>query len=122
MAKPKAPASQPSEEPKQEDFSTAHPLMRHGNQTTDMLEKAMVRKDFDDFQIKEKEQWRIIVNSIASTQNGKLLFKSMIDYAGVLAPPPINNPAKMVTNSLKGAFYFTWIRPYLNPEVRKELD
>lgn len=122
MVKPKTPASQDSKEPEAENFDTAHPLMRHTTQAQEILERSMKRKDVADFKIQEKEEWKRCVNAIAATDNGKLLFKSMLDYSGLLMPPDITNGSKMVTNTLKGAFYFTWIRPYLETKVRKELE
>lgn len=122
MAKPNKPDSQDSKEPEKENFDTAHPLMRHTSQAQQLLERSARRKDADDFKVTETKQWADCVNAIAATPNGKLLFKSMLDYSGLMAPPDITNANKMVTNTLKGAFYFTWIRPYLKPEVKKELE
>jgi len=113
---------QQSEVANQEDFSTAHPLNRNRTQASDMIERAMSRKDVDDFKIKEIEQWKVCVNAVASTPNGRLLLRSMLQYSGVLDAPSINNPNKMVTNTIKGSFYLTWVRPYLQPDVRRELE
>jgi hypothetical protein len=123
MVKAKQPESQPSaEEPQQEDFSRAHPLMRHTTQAQEMLEKAMARKEADDFKIKEIEEWKLCVNSVASSPNGRMLLRSMLQFSGVLEAPQVNNPNRMVTNTIKGSFYLTWVRPFLNPEVRRELE
>jgi len=80
------------------------------------------RHEADDFKIKEVAEWKLCVNAVASTSNGRLLLKSMLQYSGVLEAPKINSPNQMVTNAIKGAFYLTWIRPYLEPDVRKELE
>lgn len=122
MAKAKQPQSQPSAEEPQEDFSHAHPLMRHQTQAQAMLEKALARKDADEFKIKEIEQWKRCVNAVAASPDGRMLLRSMLQYSGVLEAPVINNPNRMVTNTIKGSFYLTWIRPYLQPEVRRELE
>ena len=122
MVKPKQPESQPPEAPVEEDFSTAHPLNRHRTQTSDLLERALGRKDADDFKIKEIEEWKTCINSVASTPNGRMLLKSMLQYSGLLDAPALNNPNKMVTNTIKASFYLTWVRPYLKPEVRRELE
>jgi len=111
-----------SEEAVQEDFSRAHPLNRHRTQTDELLEKSLRRHEADDFKIKEVAEWKLCVNAVASTSNGRLLLKSMLQYSGVLEAPKINSPNQMVTNAIKGAFYLTWIRPYLEPDVRKELE
>ena len=123
MVKQTPPESpQISEEAQQEDFSTAHPLMRNRSQTGDLLEAALKRQDANDFKIKEVAEWKQCVNGLASTPNGRMFIRSMIQYAGYNDPPAVNNPNKMVTNTIKGSFYLTWVRPYLTPEVRKELE
>lgn len=123
MAKHKQPESpQQSEEVAQEDFSTAHPLNRHRTQTSDLLEAALRRQDATDFKIKEIAEWKVCVNAVASTPNGRMLLRSMLQYSGVLDVPQVNNPNKMVTNTIKGSFYLTWVRPFLEPEVRKEIE
>lgn len=122
MVKPSKPESQDSKEPQEVNFDTAHPLMRSHSQAQDAIERSLKRKDAVDFKITELEEWKRTVNAIAATDNGKLLFKSMLDYSGMLMAPDITNANKMVTNTLKGAFYFTWIRPYLETQVRKELE
>lgn len=123
MAKRQQPESpQQSEAPAQEDFSRAHPLNRHRSQTDELLERALSRKEADDFKIKEIAEWKACVNAVAATPNGRMLLRSMLQYSGVLDAPAINNPNKMVTNTIKASFYLTWIRPYLNQDVRKELE
>lgn len=122
MAKHNKPSHPSAEEPKQEDFSTAHPLMRNKSQAQDMLEKAMSRKDENDFKIQEVAQWKQCVNAVAASDNGKMLLRSMIQFAGIMEPPVLNNPNRMVTNTIKGSFYLTWIRPYLEASVRRELE
>lgn len=123
MAKQDKPESQQAaEEPQQEDFSRAHPLMRNVSQAQDMAERAMKRHEVDDFKIKEIAEWKICINSVASTPNGRMLLRSMLQYSGILDAPVLNNPNRMVTNTIKGSFYLTWVRPYLTPEVRRELE
>ena len=122
MVKPTKPESQPSEAQPEEDFSRAHPLMRNASQTQDMIERHLARKDADDFKIKEITEWKTCINAVASTPNGRMLLRSMIQFSGIMDAPALNNPNRMVTNTIKGSFYLTWVRPYLTPEVRKELE
>ena len=123
MAKHSKPESQDSNQPlEQEDFSTAHPLMRNTSQAQELLERSLKRKDADVFKIKEVQDWKVCVNAVASTDAGKILLRSMLQHSGVFNPPDISNANKMVTNTIKGSFYFTWIRPYLAPELRREVE
>lgn len=123
MAKRRQQESQPSNgEQPQEDFSRSHPLMRHTSQAQQFAEEALKRDKAHEFKINEVAEWKRCVNSVASTIEGKLFLKSMIDFSGIMAPPVISNANAMVTNTIKGAFYFTWVRPFLEPKVRKELE
>ncbi len=106
----------------EEDFSRMHPLNRHRTQTEELLEKALGRKDADEFKIKEVAEWRQCINAVASTPNGRMLIRSMMQHSGHFDPPPIGNPHKMVTNAIRASFYLTWIKPYLEPDVKKEID
>ena len=122
MVKHSKPESQPSEEQLEEDFSTAHPLNRNRTQTQELIERALKRKDADDFKIKEVAEWKLHVNAVAATDSGKVLLRSMLQYSGIMAPPDVTNANRMVTNTIKAGFYLTWIRPFLQPEVRRELE
>lgn len=123
MVKPETQASQPlAEEATEEDFSTAHPLMRKRNQSQDFLEAALARQNKDTFKINEIAEWKKCVNTVAASEAGQMLLRSMLQYSGVLSVPNVSSANQMVTNTIKGAFYLTWIRPYLQPEVRKELE
>jgi hypothetical protein len=123
MVKAKQPESQPSaEEPQQEDFSRAHPLMRHTTKAQEGLERLLAKKDGEEFKVKEIAEWKLCVNAVAKTREGRMLLRSMLQYSGMFDAPALNNPNRMVTNTIKGSFYFTWIRPYLEPEVRRELE
>lgn len=123
MVKRQQPESQPSSEPPaQEDYSRQHPLMRNTPQVQHMLEDALKRKSEREFKINEVDEWKRCVNSVAASDHGKLFIRSMIDFSGVMAPPQLGNANAMVTNTIKGAFYMTWVRPFLEPKVRRELE
>ena len=96
--------------------------MRHTSQAQDMLERSLKRHDADDFKIKEITEWKNCINAVASSPNGRMLLRSMIQFSGIMDVPALNNPNRMVTNTIKGSFYLTWVRPYLQPEVRRELE
>lgn len=123
MVRHKAPDSpQTSEEAAQENFNTAHPLNRHRSQTAALLEQALQRKDVEDFKIKEVAEWKACVNAVASTPNGRMFIRSMLQHSGLLDVPALHNTGKMVTNTIKAAFYLTWVRPYLDVDVRRDLE
>lgn len=108
--------------PQAEEQLSNHPLMRNAPQADKLLEAARQRKEDREFQVGELKQWKDCVNGVGSTPNGQLFLKSMIQYAGNLRPPTLSNPQKMLVNNIKAAFYLECVRPYLNPDIRKEVE
>lgn len=122
MVKPKQQASPQSPEAVEEDHSRTHPLLRGESQVEQLLKAAQARKDEREFKIEELQVWKDCINSLAATPNGRMLFKSLLQHSGIFDPPNLANPQRMVTNTIKASFYLSWVRPYLQPELRKELE
>lgn len=121
MDKPKQQAS-PVIPEQPEDNSRLHPLLRGKNPAENLMAAALARKEQKEFQIEEVEEWKKCVNGLASTPNGRMFIRSMIQFSGVNEPPELGNPQRMVTNTIKAAFYLRWVRPFVNPDLRKELE
>lgn len=122
MVRPQEPKASPPSEEMSEDNSKLHPLLRGQNPAEALMAAATRRKEQKEFQIDELEEWKICVNGLASTPNGQMFLRSMIQFSGVNEPPELGNPQRMVTNTIKAAFYLRWVRPFLNPNLRKELE
>lgn len=121
MVKPQqAPPPQP--EQNDTDNSRLHPLLRGQSPADALMAAATKRKEQKEFQIEEFEEWKKCVNGVAATPNGRMLLRSMIQFSGVNEPPELNNPQKMVTNTIKAAFYLKWVRPVLSPDLRREIE
>lgn len=113
---------QGSASPEQPKATPVHPLLRQTSQIDDLAEKLRAKKDYQDFQVEELEQWKVCVNSLASSPNGKMLLRAMIDDSGIAKPPKLADPQRMIVNNIKASFYLTWVKPYLEPEVRRDLE
>lgn len=123
MAQPQEPkVSQPAQPEQAEDNSKLHPLLRGQQPAEALMAAAMRRKEEKEFQIGELETWKECVNGLAATPNGKMFIRSMIQFSGVNDPPELSNPQRMVTNTIKAAFYLRWVRPFINPDLRKEIE
>lgn len=121
MVKPKPQAS-PQPETPGEDFSKQHPLLREGTQIDGFLQAAQKRKEAKEFQIEELEQWKACVNGLAASPNGRLFLQNMVKYTGRNDPANIRDTMKMVDVGIKSAFYLTWVRPFLDPSLRKDIE
>lgn len=121
MAKPKEPASPPTSD-NAEDNSKLHPVLRGQSMADKLLAAQHQRKEEQEFRIAELEEWKTCVNGLAATPNGRMFLNSFLQYSGMFDPPHLANPSRMVTNTIKGSFYFSWVRPYLQPELRKDIE
>lgn len=117
MAKPNQPGSQP-EPPK--DVGK-HPLAENVSVGERLLKGMATRKEADEFKVAELETWRRAVNSMAASEHGKIVLKGMLDHSGLMRPRG-NSTNQSAVDKLKAEFYLSWIRPFLQPELRKELE
>lgn len=123
MARPQEPKASPQVQPEQaEDNSRLHPLLRGQQPSEAFMAAAIKRKEQKEFQIEELEEWKKCVNGVAATPNGQMFLRSMIQFSGVNEPPELGNPQRMVTNTIKAAFYLRWVRPFINLNLRKEVE
>ena len=102
--------------------NTGHPLLQGSNQALDIMEKIQQRQQFKEFQIEEIAKWRETINRIMATQDGRTLLKAMIGFSGLLGPQDTRDTLRIVEQRWKLAFYLTWIRPYLDPTIIKDIE
>ena len=120
MVKPKPQASQAPES--SEKVSTGHPLLNTMLQTDAFAEQAAQRQAAKEFQIKELEIWKATVQALAQTPDGVLFIKSLVQHSGMFSAPHYKDTLKMVDVRLKSAFYLDWVRPFLTPDMRKDIE
>lgn len=121
MVKPKPQASRPVN-PESVSTDTGHPLLRP-TQLDKFTAAAQKRAQAKEFQIEELGQWRDSLNRIAASPDGQLLLRSMIQFSELHSPPAdYKDTVKMVVDRSRQAFYLTWVRPYLDPQLRKEIE
>lgn len=121
MVKPKQPVSQPQAEDTGK-MSTGHPLLNQMLQTDGFAEAARKRQQQQEFQVGELEIWKETVQALASTPNGQLFLKSLVQHSGMFKTPNYKDTLKMVDVRLKSAFYLEWVRPFLTPDLRSAIE
>ena len=62
------------------------------------------------------------LNGVASTPNGELVLKTLIKASGVFSSKGKLDGVALIRASDKSDFYLDFIRPYLEPNIRKELE
>lgn len=68
------------------------------------------------------EDYKHALNSIAASENGQLVFKTLIKVLGVFNPERGGDLAALIRTSEKKNVYLELIRPHLEPEIRQELE
>lgn len=119
MVKPKPQASPQADSP---EAPPLHPLLRNVGRLDELHARAQKRKEQTEFKIEELASWKETLNRIAATPDGQLLLKSMVQFSGLMSPRSISHTMLMVEDKLKAAFYLTWVRPFLAPQLRKDIE
>lgn len=100
--------------------------MRHHKDPKTTAEKLRAERD----QLKKSakialenvEDYRMAVNGMAATPNGELFFKTLIKACGVFDPKHSTDALALIEDNAKRNVYLEFIRPFLEPEIRKELE
>lgn len=99
-----------------------HPVLRNLSQVDELLKAANQRKEQKEFQITELETWKECVNGLAASPHGRMFLKSMLQFSGIFEPASVRDTMKCVDAGIKAAFYMKWVRPFLNQDLRKEIE
>lgn len=122
MAK-QPPSNKTPHDPAQPSRNTGHPLLKNATQVQAMIDRAAGRDAAKEFEIEELDKWRLSLNRIAATPDGKALFRAMISFSDLFTPPGNSrDTVKMVEDKNKAAFYLKWVRPYLDSSLRKDIE
>lgn len=109
-------------DPTADAIDTGHPLLRNAAQATDILKRMQGMEKAQEFKIHQIEEWKAALNRVASTPDGQLFITAMIQFSGYHNDDAVINATKMVEDKGKQAFYKRWVRPYLDPLLRKEIE
>lgn len=63
----------------------------------------------------ERDAWRAAVNTIAETKEGELFLSKLVKFMNLFKDYRGINPQSMAEINGGRAFYFNFIRPYLEP-------
>lgn len=120
MVKPNPRASIPTSE--EATNVGVHPLSQQTDKAEQLFEGLKARKERQNFQIKEIEEWKETVNALAASPIGQKFLRNMLEESGDRGPPNLKDGNSIIVGKIKSAFYLTWVRPFLSPDVRRELE
>jgi len=87
-----------------------------------MQEKKKKQEIFFEKNEELKEDYIRALNGVASTPNGKHFLKTLVNYLNLHEFKGSLEPRDMFLERGKKQVYLELIRPYLEPEVRKEIE
>lgn len=72
--------------------------------------------------IENIEQYQMALNGIAATEYGEHVLKVFVKALGVFTAKPGRDGVTLVEDAARRAFYFSFIRQHLNPELRQKIE
>jgi hypothetical protein len=73
--------------------------------------------------IERVDDYKVALNRIFSSPDGKYFAKYLLKYINLFNDNfDISNPAKLIEEKARRAVYLKMIRPYLDVEIRKEIE
>lgn len=91
------------------------------NTVSNILDRRDKQSEQEEIIKERQEEYKKAINSVAATPNGKLVFDILIKASGVYEP--VNTAdARSLLRANDRNFYLKFIRPYLEPQLRKELE
>lgn len=71
---------------------------------------------------KENEEMMLIIQGIASTENGEEFFRRLVRYLGIFNPQKSFSEKEMIVSRSQEMVYLNLIRPFLTLEQRKVIE
>lgn len=87
-----------------------------------ILKAAEERKKLEDTIIENQEDYALALNGLAVTPNGKHFLKTLIKACHVFTPKSGLDGVALIETNTKRNLYLEFIRPYLEPAIRKDLE
>lgn len=72
--------------------------------------------------IENMEEFKKALNGVAASPNGNYVLKIFIKALGVFAVKPNCDGMSLVKDKALREFYLSFIRPYLDDEIRQDLE
>lgn len=101
---------------------TGHPLMSQVRASQDMIKRLNARDDQIEFRIEQEKEWKACLTRLAATKDGAMLLRTMLRHNGLFAPKKGSGAERLLKTEGAQAFYLEFIRPFLDKELRKDIE
>jgi hypothetical protein len=112
----------PPKQPIEERIDTGHPLTKQVHAAEDMMKRLNASKEHDDFKIEQASEWKKCVNSLASTKEGKMFLRTMVTFCQLHTPKRGQGAERLLKVEGAQSFYLEVVRPYLERELRADIE
>ena len=72
--------------------------------------------------IERQEEYKKALNSMAASEHGELVIKTLIKACGVFTADQGNDAASLIRQGERRNIYLQCIRPFLTPELRNKVE
>lgn len=101
---------------------TGHPLMSQVRAGQDMLKRLNAKDEQAEFRIEQEKEWKAALTRIASSKDGALLLRTMLRHNALFSPKKGQGAERLLKTEGAQAFYLEFIRPFLDKELRKDIE
>lgn len=92
--------------------------------TADKIKEKRAKRE-EENEIKEENlaEFKRALNDVAQSHNGEFVLRTLIhEVFGVFNIPRSNDGVALVEHNARRSIYLRYIRPYLEPQIRQELE
>lgn len=88
----------------------------------DIIKKREESANQKEILVENEKEYRLAVNRVYSTNEGKLLAKIMLRHNGMFKDENQLNPAGLIEEKGKRSYYLRYVRPYLENKLRMQIE
>jgi hypothetical protein len=113
----------PPKKPVDDSFiDTGHPLMNQVRAGQDMLKRLNAKDEQAEFRLEQEGEWKASLARIASSKDGAMFLRTMLRHNGLFSPKKGQGAERLLKTEGAQAFYLEFIRPFLDKELRKDIE
>lgn len=114
--------SHKAEAGEQQPRHRGHPLTGQQSSIEGLLARAAKQQAQEELVIERIEDWKVMLNRVASSADGQLFFKMMLRANNLFTPGVSRDTVRAVEDKQRQDFYLRHVRPYLDKSVRAEFE
>lgn len=104
------------------EHERSHPLRRGGGIAEHFADAAKKRAHAEEIVIERIEEWKEMLNRLASSPDGQMFLKLMLRANNLFTPGTSRDTVRAVEDKQRQDFYLRHVRPYIDPSLRKEFE